>query len=303
MTTSTATAASIGIGRRVWRQPLAQLAALLLAALAGLVVAAPLIAFALGTDPATIDLLARHGGPSLGHPLGTDELGRDLLLRLLEGGRVSLLVGLLGALSSTAIGVIVGLWAGWQGGRIDAFFMRLTDLVIALPLLPLLIVLAAVDLAKLGLPLERGQSGAADIARIVVLMALFGWTTVARLVRASVQSLKVQDFVLAARALGAHPLSILLRHVLPNTSSPILVAATLSIGHIILGESVLSFLGLGIQPPVASWGNMLTGAQELIHEAPALALWPGLLIFLTVVSFNLLGDALTSATNPRDDAI
>jgi peptide/nickel transport system permease protein len=152
-------------------------------------------------------------------------------------------------------------------------------------------VLAAVDPAKLGL--TALPAGSADITRIVLLLGLFGWTTVARIVRAGTMSLKERDFVRAAAALGAGTRAILLRHILPNLSGPLLVAASLAVGHAILAESVLSFLGLGIQPPTASWGNMLTGAQEQVWEAPGLALWPGLLIFATVVAFNLLGDALS----------
>jgi peptide/nickel transport system permease protein len=172
---------------------------------------------------------------------------------------------------------------------------NLTDAVIALPLLPLLIVLAAVDLGKLGLP----QSESSSLWRIVALTALVGWTTVARLVRGATLSVRAQEFVRAATALGARPTRIVLAHVLPNVASPIIVATTLSVGQIVLLESVLSFLGLGIQPPMASWGNMLTNAQETIGTAPGLAVWPGLLIFVTVIAFNLLGDGLQDALDPR----
>jgi len=163
----------------------------------------------------------------------------------------------------------------------------------------LLIVLAAVDLGKLGLPQRLLHSEMTSFWQIVVLIALFGWTTVARLVRGSVMSLKRREFVRAAEALGASPWRIMLRHLLPNAISPILVATTLSIGNVILLESVLSFLGLGIQPPLPSWGNMLSGAQETLWAAPRLAVWPGLLIFATVISFNFLGDALQDALDPR----
>jgi peptide/nickel transport system permease protein len=260
---------------------------------------APLIALLLGADPHKVDLYQRLAAPSLHHPLGTDELGRDLLLRLLEGGRVSLLVGISAALAAAGIGTAIGLVAGYRGGRIDAALMRLTDGVIALPLLPLLVVLAAIDLRKLGLPAWLVQSEAASLYRIVVLVSLVGWTTVARLVRGATLSLRAQDFVRAALALGAGPSRIMLVHILPNLASPIIVATTLSVGQMILLESVLSFLGLGIAPPLPSWGNMLTGAQETIGLAPQLALYPGLLIFVTVIACNFLGDALQEALDPR----
>ena len=280
--------------RRGW---LAAAALLVLLALACL--GAPLLAAWRGLDPDAVDLFNRLAPPGGDHPLGTDELGRDLLLRLLEGGRISLAVGLLGALGASLIGMAVGIAAGFAGGRTDALLMRLTDAVIALPLLPLLIVLAAVDLAKLGLPEALVGSTAGSVWRIVVLVALFGWTTVARLVRASVLSLKRREFVLAARALGAGPLRIALWHLLPNALGPVAIATTLTVGHAILTESVLSFLGLGVQPPLPSWGNMLSGAQDLLFEAPRLALWPGALIFLSVAAVNIAGDGLRRGLDPR----
>jgi peptide/nickel transport system permease protein len=276
---------------------LASLVLLLLLALASL--AAPLAAAWLGHDANAVDLFGRFAPASASHPLGTDELGRDLLLRLLQGGRVSLFVGLVGAIAAALIGTLIGLVAGYLGGRTDAFLMRLTDAVIALPLLPLLIVLAAVDLDKLGVPAAVAQSEAVSLYRILLIVALVGWTTVARLVRGTTLSVRERDFVRAAVAQGAGPVRIMLRHVLPNVVSPIIVATTLSVGNVILTESVLSFLGLGIQPPLPSWGNMLTNAQELIWQAPGLAIWPGGLIFATVIAFNFLGDGLQDAMDPR----
>ena len=286
--------------RRFRRHRLALASGLLLALLALASLCAPLVAAWLGLDPNAVDLLARFAPPSAGHPLGTDELGRDLLLRLLYGGRVSLFVGLVGALAAAGLGTLIGLVAGYVGGRTDALLMRLTDAVIALPLLPLLIVLAAVDLTKLGLPggaralgcrepladppdrgacrLDHGRAAGPRHDALGCASAISSAPRVAQ---------------------GAGPIRIMRRHILPNVVSPIIVATTLSIGNVILTELVLSFLGLGIQPPLPSWGNMLTNAQELIWQAPALAIEPGVLIFATVIAFNFVGDGLQDAMDPR----
>ena len=280
-------------------QPRVRFGGGVLLVLALAVLLAPWLAQALGAHADTVDLYRRLAGPSLRHPLGTDELGRDLLLRLLDGGRVSLLVGITAALAAAVLGTAIGLVAGYFGGRLDAALMRLTDGVIALPLLPLLVVLAAADLHKLGVPDALRQSEAMSLYRIIVLVTLVGWTTVARLVRGTTLSLKRQDFVRAAEALGAGHRRIMLVHILPNLATPIIVATSLAVGEIILLESVLSFLGLGVAPPLASWGNMLTGAEETIALAPMLAVYPGLLIFLTVMACNLLGDGLQQALDPR----
>lgn len=287
--------------RRMLRHRLAWISLAFLSVMLVLALAAPLIAELRGIDPTQTDLFRRFEGPSAEHWLGTDDLGRDLFQRLLDGGRVSLLVGISGAVLSAILGAVIGVLAGYLGGRLDAFLMRLTDGVISLPLLPLLIVLAAVDPRKLGVPAEIAQSEMFSLYRIVVIVALTGWTTVARLVRAETLSLKARDFTRAAVALGARPGRIMFRHILPNTAGTLVVATTMSVGTLILFESTLSFLGLGIQPPAASWGNMLTGAQELLQEAPVLALWPGLLIFLTVIAFNFLGDGLQDALDPRSE--
>lgn len=263
---------------------LALLGVLLLAALA-----APLAALGLGHDPFLPDLFNRFAPPSAAHPLGTDELGRDLLLRLLEGARVSLAVGLLAALAATVIGTLVGLMAAWRGGVWDAVLMRIADGLLALPALPLLVILAALDPAVLGLP--RGEA-AADILRIAVLLAAFGWVGVARLVRATALAVLARDFVRAARALGVAEFRVLWRHVLPELAAPIAIATALAVGGAVLAESTLSFLGLGIAPPAPSWGNMLANAQELVFQAPLAALWPGLAILLTVLGCNLVADGV-----------
>ncbi len=256
---------------------------------------APQLAAMIGHDPASVDLLQRYAAPSLAHPLGTDELGRDVAMRLAFGARVSLTVGIAAALAAACVGTLVGLVAGYAGGRVDAVLMRATDAVLSLPVLPVLIVLAAVDPAKLGLP----GGDAAGLWRIVAIVAAFGWPKVARLVRAATLALRARDFVRAAEAMGAGPLRVAFVHILPNCAAPILVATALAVGGTILFESVLSFLGLGIQPPLPSWGNMLTGAQETIWQAPWLALWPGLAILLTVAAINLVADDLQDRLDPR----
>ena len=278
------------------------------AGMASLVVLTLLILFALaafpmqrfmGLDPHATDLFSRFDPPSAKHWLGTDEAGRDTLIRLMVGGQISLLVGLLATGIGGVFGLIIGVCAGYFGGRLDALLMRFTDGMIALPLLPLLIVLGAIDLTKLGFTREFAHSGAAGFWRIIVIIAIVDWTAIARLVRAATLSIKERDYVRAARASGAGPTYVMSAHILPNVATPIIVAFTLTVGRVVLFESVLSFLGFGIVPPTPSWGNMLNNAQELITTAPALAVYPGLLIFITVIAVNFLGDGLQHAFDPR----
>ncbi len=255
----------------------------------------------LGVDATTTDLLGRFDPPGPVHWLGTDDAGRDVLVRLMIGGQVSLLVGLIATVVGAVVGVLIGVAAGYLGGAMDGALMRFTDGVLALPLLPLLIVLGALDLTKLGFSQEFARSGAAGFWRVVVIIALFDWTAVARVVRAATLALKEREFVTSARASGGSGLYVVLAHVLPNVASPLIVAITLTVGRVILFESVLSFLGFGIVPPTPSWGNMLNNAQELVTTAPMLAILPGLLIFLTVIAVNLLGDGLRQAFDPRGE--
>ena len=243
----------------------------------------------LGLDAATPDLFSRYAEPSAAHPLGTDDLGRDLAMRLLHGARVSLAVGLAAAAMGAVLGTAAGVLAAWRGGWADAVLMRLADALLALPALPLLIILSALDPAPIGLP--RGEA-AADILRVAVILAIFGWVGVARLARAAAMSVLAMDFIRAARALGVPEGRLLRRHVLPALMGPVGVATALSVGGAILAESALSFLGLGIAPPASSWGNMLAGAQEAVFQAPLVALWPGLAILLTVLGCNLVADGL-----------
>lgn len=244
------------------------------------------------------DLGNRFLPPSSAHLLGTDELGRDVFVRLLYGGQVSLLVAIGAGLVAATIGTAIGMAAGYAGGKWDALLMRLTDMLISLPALPLLIILSALDIGKLGLG-DFANAPSASLYKIVAIISLLSWTTVARLARARTLTLKQMDFVRAARALGMTGFKIVLRHIFPNLLGTVVVATALTAGNIILVESVLSFLGLGIQPPLPSWGNMLTNAQETIWEHPRLTVYPGAMIFVTVLAFNFLGDRLQHKLDPK----
>ena len=252
-------------------------------------------------DPNRTNLLLRYAEPTSQYLLGTDEIGRDVLTRLMLGGQVSLLVGLFATLITTTIGVLVGVTAGFLGGRTDSFLMRVTDIMIALPVIPVLIVLGAIDLTKLGLSPEAANSPAAVFWRIVIIIAIVDWTTIARIVRAGTLTVKNRDYVMAARVSGASRLYNIVTHILPNVATPLIVAATLTVGRVILFESTLSFLGFGIVPPTPTWGNMLTNAQELVTSSPALAIYPGFLIFTTVITVNFIGDGLRVAFDPRSE--
>ena len=287
------------IFRRFIRHKLAVTSAIFLIILTSLAAGAPLIEFVLDIDANEVNLPARFAKPSADAWLGRDELGRDVLLRLMFGGQVSILVGFCTAICAAVIGTIVGLIAGYHGGWLDRILMRTTDSVIALPLLPLLIVLAGLDLRKLGLPNDLIESEMISLYRIIFIIALLGWTTVARLVRGAALTVRERDYVLAAQAQGAGNMRIIRVHVLPNLLSPIIVATMISVGTIIIVESVLSFLGLGIQPPIPSWGNLLTNSHELIYTAHWLAIYPGIAIIMTVVAFNFLGEGLQEAMDPK----
>lgn len=223
--------------------------------------------------------------PSASHWLGTDELGRDVLTRLLQGGRVSLFVGLSAALLSALAGILIGAVSGYFGGFIDTLLMRFTDLMLSIPSLPLLLILS--------------RLGKGTVWEIIGILVIFGWMSLARIVRGSFLSLREMEFVDSARVAGIPHWRIILRHILPNTMAPIIVYATLNLGYAILAESSLSYLGLGIQPPLPSWGNMLLNAQHYLKVAPWLAIFPGLLIFVSLLSVNFLGDGLRDALDPR----
>ena len=251
-------------------------------------VALPAFEWLLGHGANDVDLTYRFAPPSATQWLGGDELGRDVFLRLLAGGQVSLLVGLSAAVLSMLVGTLAGIIAGYRGGISDMALMRLCDVLLALPALPLLIILAAIDLQKLGISADMAASPWLGLAKIVVLLGMFGWVTVARLVRARTRTLANMDFVRAAIALGHGDRAIMKRHILPNVMQTVITAGCLAAGVMILAESVLSFLGLGIQPPVSSWGNMLTRAEDNLWQSPLLGFFPGLMIFLTVLALNNL---------------
>lgn len=236
-------------------------------------------------DPDTMDLANKMAAPGNGHILGTDEMGRDSFTRVLYGGRVSLAVGFMAMLVSVFVGTLVGVVSGYAGGRTDAVLMRVVDAFLSVPNLLLIIVIYAF------VP--------PTMATLVFMLALFSWTGVARIVRAQTLSLKERDFVLAARSLGVSHAVIIFKHMLPNMASQIIVAASLSIAQAILDESALSFLGYGIQLPASSWGSMLQSAQKYILYDPLLAVIPGVFILATVLCFNVLGDVLQHALDPR----
>jgi len=233
-----------------------------------------------------IDLLNRFASPfRSGHLLGTDDLGHDVLTRLLYAGRVSLLVGFAAAFSAVALGTLVGVVAGFYGRVVDNILMRLTDIVLTLPVFGVLLLL--------------GRYFGGGLTAIIIIIGLFGWTVTSRLVRGEILKLKSLDYSDAARAMGASETRIIFRHLLPNAMAPIIVAATLDVGGAILTEAALSYFGVGIQPPTPSWGNMLQNAQSYLWTSPWLAFWPGVMIFLTVLCFNFFGDGLRDALDPR----
>lgn len=255
--------------------------------LAAIVLASAVGPLLLPYQPDRSDLLSRLQPPSPAHPMGTDDLGRDLLVRVLHGGRVSLAVGVLAMLVSLVIGVTVGAVAGFYGGAVDNVLMRLADTLVALPRLFVLILISAL-------------TGGTSFLGLVLILGGFAWTTTARLVRERYLAIREAEYIQAARAVGAPSGRVILRHILPNTMSPIVVSATLGVAGAILTETTLSFLGLGISPAqMPTWGNILQFAQSQIRGAPWIALFPGLMIFATVLSVNFVGDGLRDALDPH----
>lgn len=351
------------VWRRFKKHRLALIALFILGFLVLLSLCASVIENYLGVSHVSASLIGTNLPPLYPHILGTNELGQDVFTRLIFGGRISLTVGFLAAITSAITGAVIGLLAGYFGGRTDTLLMRFTDAMLSVPVLPLMIVFAALDLnvlfavqSSIGgvfftclaifgvLLLYRfitdsgskkrtknyflrvigdclliavvllggywlvfrvfpwasiGKGNFASVIKLIVIIVFFGWMTVARLARASALQLKNMEFVMAAQALGASHFRVMMHHILPNSLAPIIVAATLEVGENILYEASLSFLGLGIQPPVSSWGNMLNNAVDYIKTTPSLAFWPGLFILITVACFNFLGDGMRDALDPH----
>ncbi len=247
-------------------------------------------------NPQELNILLSLQAPSATAPMGYDDLGHDMLARVLSGGRKSLLVGLMAVVVSITVGTLIGALAGFFGGGVDSILMRITDLFLALPSLPLLLLISYLYVGKLKsiFGVENGI-----LILIVAVIGFLNWMAVARLVRASFLSLKEKEFVEAARCIGATTPSLIFKHILPNVLSPVIVAATLGVGAAIISESSLSFLGLGFPPDVPTWGSMLSTGKDQLEFAPHIALFPGLMIFLVVLSINYIGDGLRDALDPR----
>jgi len=267
--------------QRLRRNRMAVAGGLIVSAMFLLAVLAPWLA----EDPAAIDISQRLQAPGFKHLLGTDDLGRDVLARIMYGARISLLVGFVAVGIASLIGILLGALAGYYRGWTDSVIMRFVDIMLCFP--SFFLILAVIAFLE------------PSIWNIMIIIGLTGWMGVARLVRAEFLSLRERDFVLAAQALGASDARVILRHILPNALSPVLVSATLGVAGAILTESALSFLGIGVQPPTPSWGNMLINGKQTLGEAWWLSVFPGLAILVTVLGYNLLGEGIRDALDPR----
>jgi peptide/nickel transport system permease protein len=244
------------------------------------------------------DTSIRLQPPSREHPFGTDTVGRDILARTIYGGQISLLIGLSAAAIEVIAGVIIGALAGYYGGLLDGILMRFTEAMFTIPQLFLLLVMAKYFSNKIPDLQLLGRTFSGSVIVIVAIIGLTSWMYLARIVRADFLSLQEREFIVAAHTIGTKNRPIIFRHILPNTMAPIIVAATLGVANAILAEAYISFLGLGVRPPTATWGNMLEGAYNYIGTAPWMWIFPGLLILLTVLSINFLGDGLRDALDP-----
>lgn len=247
------------------------------------------------------DTRRRLQSPSNAHPFGTDTIGRDILARSIYGGQISLLIGITAVTMMVAVGTTVGVLTGYFGGVVDSILMRFTEAMLSIPSLLLLLVMARFFAGKIPQQQLLGRSFSGSVIVIILVIGLTSWMGLSRIVRSTVLSLRESEFVVAARALGATNRRIILMHILPNTLAPVIVAATLGVAGAILSEAYISFLGLGVQAPTATWGNMLEGSRQYIETAPWLWAFPGLLIILTVMSINYVGDGLRDALDPRSD--
>lgn len=284
-------------GREAWRRFRRHRLAVASLALLGLLILAVLLCpFVWKVPIDDIDFAAKLVGPSLDHPFGTDDLGQDLLARLVYGGRISLAVGFAAMLVAVFVGVVIGSIAGIASGRVDAALMWLTDLFLSLPQLPLLLLI--IYLFRDSLSALFGLEGGVFLLMVTVIGGL-RWMPVARLVRAQFLSLREKEFVDAARALGASRLRIVVRHILPNALGPVIVAATIEVASAVIAESTLSFLGLGFPPDTPTWGRILFDAKDYLDIAPHWALFPGAAIFIVVLTINFIGDGLRDALDAR----
>ncbi|MEN6393275.1 MAG: ABC transporter permease [Anaerolineaceae bacterium] len=241
--------------------------------------------------------------PSAAHPFGTDTVGRDALARTIYGGQISILIGLAAVIIETLMGILIGAAAGYYGGMIDSILMRFTEAMLNIPELFLLIVMAKNFGGKIPNITLFGREFSGSVVVIIIIIGLTSWMYLARIVRAEFLSIKENDFILAARATGTPNSQIIFQHILPNSIAPIVVSATLGVANAILSEAYISFLGLGVQPPTATWGNMLDRANNYLETAPWLWFVPGAFILLTVLSINFLGDGLRDALDPRSRTI
>jgi len=241
----------------------------------------------------------RLQAPSAAHPFGTDTIGRDILARTIYGGQISLMIGLTAVVLETIVGILIGAAAGYYGGWLDSLLMRFTEAVFTIPQIFLLLVMAKFFSGRVPNITLSGRTFSGSVVVIIVIIGLTSWPYLARIVRAEFLSIKENEFILAARATGTGSWQIIFGHILPNSVAPIVVTATLGVANAILSEAYISFLGLGVQPPTATWGNMLEGAYNYIATAPWLWVFPGTLIVLTVLSTNFVGDGLRDALDPR----
>lgn len=247
-----------------------------------------------------VELTKKFQPPSAEHPFGTDNVGRDLLARTIYGGQISIAIGVTSVIISISIGTVVGLVSGFFGGWIDTILMRITEALLSIPALILLLLFSRSLVGNTTvIPIPGRSPLSFSVVAIVLIIGILGWMRLARIVRSQVLSLKEQEFVVAAHTLGARPMSILFGHILPNCLAPIIVTATLSIGAAIVTEAYLSFLGFGVLPPTATWGNILTRVQDQLDDYPWMWISPGVLIILTVLAINFIGDGLRDAFDPR----